>query len=81
LLLGTKSRTLVGPHEHLLGFDRVALPPLGHPVWISMELLDTREDLPQVPGHCVDLLGAHQSLNQDPTLFSPRRNFGVGRES
>ena len=46
-----------------------------------MELLCPREDLPQVPGHGVDLLGAHQALNQDPTLFSPRRDFGIGRES
>jgi len=61
----------------LLRFDRVALPPLGHPLWVCVELLGTRKDPPEVLGHGVDLFDAHQALDQDPTFFLPRRDFGV----
>ena len=68
---GRNPGPVVGPHEHLLGLNRVALPPLGHSVRVCVKLLGSRKDLPEILGYCVDLLGADQALDEDPTFFLP----------
>jgi hypothetical protein len=80
-LLGTEARTLVGPHKHFFGFDGVALPAFGHPLWVGVELFGTRKDRSEVVGDGIDLLRVYQALDQGPTIFSPGGDFGVSRES
>jgi hypothetical protein len=59
----------------------VALPPFGHPFWIGVKFFSIREDVLEVLGDGVDLLGSDQAFDQDPTVFAPRADFGVAGES
>ena len=75
-LLGrTEPRAVVGPDEDLLGLLRMPLPPFGHPLGVGMEVLGAREDLPEVLGQRVDLVGADEAVEEDPTVLAPGRRL------
>src|ERR1700722_10497064 len=77
LLGGAEPRPFVGPDEGLRGLLRSALPAFVGAFGVGLVLLGAREDVPQVLRQRVDLRGADETLQQDPTLIPPGRDLGV----
>ena len=81
LLGGAEARPFLGPDEGLLGLLRTAPPMFVDALGVGVMLLGAREDPAQVVGQRVDLLGAHESFEQDPPLLAPGRDLGVRGQS
>jgi len=71
MLVVAKARTLVGPDETVTGCRGRSPAADRLPFGISVVLLGRREDDVEILSGGVDLVGSHQTLEEDPAVLTP----------
>jgi hypothetical protein len=56
----------------------MSLPAFGHSFGVAVKIVGARKDLLEILGQRIDLVGADEAIEEDPTVLAPRRDFDVG---